>query len=196
MKDLQSGRLIFLENMALEASANGGDYKAAMTALRSSQMRIIDHVAYTTIDLGGVTYKKVFENTDKKETGLRNVAEGKLDANRPMVVTHIRMTAVNLGAAATPDLIKAANFASIDNIPILKNSELTWKINNKILLDETATTRFSTPADAEVGLVKLSDAVVIVADREIQFEFESGIAVPANTIVKFEFIGYVAISVN
>lgn len=192
----KSGKVLFIEQLGLSAKASGGDFQKAIEALGNSQMRAVDHVAYTTAPLGGSKYVKVFQNTDKKDIGLRNIAEGKLDPNRPMVVTHIRFTAVTLGLAPTEATIKGAAFGNINAIAGLKNAELTLKVDNKILLDKMNVSRFVTPADAEEGIIELSDPIVIAPDREIQIELEAGDAIVANTVGKFEFIGLVAVSTN
>lgn len=155
--------------------------------LFNKQLRLADYMIYSIKPANGRTIK-MFEPQDDKATGLRNVANGKLEKNQVLMVSGVMLLAGIAGGSADDDAM-VATYGSISAIPAIANGEFGLKANKvQIIPEGTANSVFVTDNHngIQLGFWKLDNPRLINDEESIELTIELGstTGIPANTFVK------------
>lgn len=141
--------------------------------LRTGKLRLADYIIYSIKSITSKTIK-IFESQDMKETGVRNVSNGKLPKNMVMLVSGIYVL-VGLKPDSGNDPHKRVQFESIGSLPGLANGEFSFKSNKKQLIPENNSLRqFITDNNATklLGYYKLDNPRLILDDEVFEFTID------------------------
>lgn len=145
---------------------------------RSKQ--IIQPFYYSTKEIQGVTTVKIFEDADTAAVGLRNVNNGKLGKEKPMVLHGIQVLVSDDVAT-----IQVANFGLITNAPAMLNGEFEVRIDGKIIVEKTPAHVFDTTGRTDIlkGAFYFDNPKVIEDEKPIEVNFftAANAAVPAGS---------------
>jgi len=159
--------------------------------LRNGNSQIVDTTIYGVRLIGGSKQVDVFKNADVKTVGVTSLNARKLEKDKPMLVTAIRLTA-GVGSAGT-ETQADINGTSFGRVPKeLANGEFALKVDGKFLIPEhSSMNKFDTYGHNGIltGYHKLDNPKWIEPQAEIDFEIELGVAAADKTYVKVELIG-------
>jgi hypothetical protein len=143
--------------------------------LLSGKLRLADTVIYTIKPVNASKTIKMFETQDVKETGLRNISNGRLPKNAAMLVSGIILLQ-GVSASLGLDDQKSTVFDTIDGVAALSTGEFTLKANKKQIVDTTSNYVFKTNGFTQVtkGYYKLANPRLIQDDIDIEWEIDLG----------------------
>ena len=157
--------------------------------LAKGDLRLADTLIYSIKPVNASKTIKMFETQDEKQTGLRNISNGRLQKNQALLVSGIVLLA-GVAADATPDAAMGITFGKLEDYPALANGESDLKANKKVIFPESSNNMFKTNGFNAVplGYYKLHNPRLIEDDVLIEFTVNLGttVALPANTYL---FVG-------
>jgi hypothetical protein len=144
--------------------------------LLKGKLRLADTVIYTIKPVNGAKTVKMFETQDVKETGLRNIGNGRLPKNSALLVSGIILLQGQVATTINPDEMKSTVFDVIDSVGALATGEFTLKANKKQIVDTTSNYVFKTTGFTGVtkGYYKLANPRLIHDDVDIEWELNLG----------------------
>ena len=143
--------------------------------LNKGKLRLADMTIYSIKPINASKTVKIFESQDIKESGLRNISNGRLPKNTALLVSGIILlqgVAATLGA----DDMKSTVFDTIDGIGALATGEFTLKANKKQIVDTMSNYSFRTNNFNMVtkGYYKLANPRLIADDVDVEWEIDLG----------------------
>jgi hypothetical protein len=157
--------------------------------LAKGDLRLADTLIYSIKPVNASKTIKMFETQDEKQTGLRNISNGRLQKNQALLVSGIVLLA-GVAADNTADGSMGITFGKLEDYPALANGESDLKANKKVIFPETSNNIFKTNGFNAVplGYYKLHNPRLIEDDVLIEFTVNLGTttALPANTYL---FVG-------
>lgn len=168
--------------------------------LRAGKLRLGDQIIYSIKAVGSSQTIKMFETQDQKETGVRNISNGKLPKNQALLVSGIYLLAGVAPAAIpgspTEDEIKATPFKPLsanDLNAAIVNGEFNLKANKVQLIPETSMRVFGEEVSLlwPEGFYKLDNPRLIRDDELIEATIELGTVtgIPTDTYIYFALKG-------
>ena len=150
-------------------------------------LRLDDHMIYSIKPANQRTIK-MFEPQDDKETGMRNVANGKLEKNQVLLVSGVTILAGTAGGPLDDDAM-VANYGSIGAFPAIANGEFSLKANKVQIIPEGTANGVCVTDNhngIQLGFWKLDNPRLIRDEESIEFTIELGTVtgIPANTFIK------------
>ncbi|MCU0439163.1 MAG: hypothetical protein MUC49_14795 [Raineya sp.] len=147
--------------------------------LRTGEMQIENVYYYGTSNNEGAIYE-IFKTDGEIATGVSNVSKGKLEADRPAVVSKIL-----LEYSATP----SATFANVE-MPASMKGEVILKVDDKILLSVPlqAFKRRSNQANDPAVYELLIDGKIIPDQKKIEMQVKLATTV-ANSAFRGSLVG-------
>ncbi|MEO8760126.1 MAG: hypothetical protein ABI388_03370 [Bacteroidia bacterium] len=157
--------------------------------LAKGDLRLADTLIYSIKPVNASKTIKMFETQDEKQTGLRNISNGRLQKNQALLVSGIVLLA-GVAADNTADGSMGITFGKLEDYPALANGESDLKANKKVIFPETSNNIFKTNGFNAVplGYYKLHNPRLIEDDVLIEFTVNLGTttALPPNTYL---FVG-------
>lgn len=159
-------------------------------AIREKRAQISDSSWYSVKTAGGATTVRMFDTSDTKQVGLRNVDKGKLEKDYWFLLTGIILLAgVNADPLAT----------AFDFIPLaIANGDFEFRANNNkpmVPKDTSCNVFLNTNQTAkDKGLWKLDSPKWIEPQQDIMFDIRLSQAPAANTNLKIILVGQTVIS--
>jgi hypothetical protein len=162
------------------------------SGLTSGKLRLSDQLIYSIKPVGAAKTIKMFETQDIKETGLRNISNGRLPKNTAMLVSGIYLL-TGVAASLSNDDQKSTVFDKIETAAAIATGEFTLKANKKAIVDSMSLTVFKTANFHQVpmGFYKLSNPRLIHDDVDIEFEIDLGsvTGLNANQVIYIGLLG-------
>lgn len=153
--------------------------------LADKRLQLVDTVFYVVKTPGAATTQKMLTNADTKSVGISNIANGKLDKDQHMLLTHIRLTS---GAALAGAAAAAFGTAELG----ILNGQVEFKCGSKYILpNEIGNHIFNTTGLTMVtpGTYRLNNPKWLEPQQQMEFNLAFSQALAANTHVRLELIG-------
>ena len=159
--------------------------------IQTGQLQVVDHRFVGVREISNQTLIKLLDSADTKQIGINNLSNGKPAPNQLMLVTGVKLMALQNGAAITPAILRAANYGELTDVAGLINGVITIKSDGKNIVFQHPLSAFMIGNRRdEKGVYHLKFPKVIYPDRDLQIEIDLGTApAPANSAVKWELIG-------
>jgi hypothetical protein len=139
--------------------------------LKKGKLHYADTIIYSIKPVDSKTIK-MFLPQDDKETGLRNISDGKLPKNQCLLVSGIWMLTASADAS-TKDVLLSSMFMYPELCPALMLGEFSLKANQKYIVPETSNMLFrSSNITYPYGYYKLHNPRLIVDEVSIEFTLE------------------------
>lgn len=153
--------------------------------LAQKRLQLADTNFYVVKAAGALTTIKMITNADTKSIGISNLANGKLDKDNYLLLTHVRLTA---GISVIGALDAAYGVVGKEVV----NGQVEFKNGTKYLLpNECGTKIFDTTGrtDVTVGTYRLANPKWLEPQQQLEFNLSLSQAAPANTFLRVELIG-------
>ena len=143
--------------------------------LAKGDLRLADNLIYSIKPVNASKTIKMFETQDEKQTGLRNISNGRLQKNQAFLVSGVVLLA-GVAVDGTPDGAMGINFGKLEDYPALANGESDLKANKKVIFPETSNNVFKTLglSTVPVGYYKLHNPRLIEDDVLIEYTINLG----------------------
>ncbi len=159
--------------------------EAIRKGLDEKRLQLADTVFYICKTPGTSTTIKMITNADTKSVGTSNMANGKLDKDNYLLLTHVRL----LSAVAAGGIVDAA-FGVAEKA--ILNGQVEFKIGSKYLLPNECgnrifdTTNLTTVAP---GTFRLANPKWLEPQQQIEFNIALSQAAAVNTQIRIELVG-------
>ncbi len=200
MKHLGNSTEIFIKTLKRQALATGKDgvplvldqdLYPVYQLYDQGKLKFQDHVIEAAIVVSSLSSVKVLDESDTKVTGVRNIAQAKLNENEYFCPVAIQVLAAADIAADTNAGMQAGTYAPIDAVPQLANGKVDFIINQtEYLLREMPTSKWiglSTVGqgnDAPAGMYFLDNFSIMKPNLRNEINFTFGVAAPTTTALK------------
>ncbi|MFN3405189.1 MAG: hypothetical protein ACK40G_13910 [Cytophagaceae bacterium] len=192
MELIKPSHLIFIETVEREYEMDKDpELLQLLNKWKQKKLKLIDHAIYTIKSVAGAQQVEFLRTDENKATGLRNIANAKLEKDRFFVPVGIQLLGKTLAGVTDTHLING-EYGSILSLDAINNAEVDFKINDSTyLLREFAAANFVTDGngDKNTGLHILSNTAVIKPELRNELILKSGVAMPADTAAKFVIYG-------
>jgi hypothetical protein len=143
--------------------------------LAKGDLRLADTIIYSIKPVNASKTIKMFETQDEKQTGLRNISNGRLQKNQAFLVSGIVLLA-GVAVDNSVDGSMSINFGKLEDYPALANGESDLKANKKVIFPETGNNVFKTSGftTVPVGYYKLHNPRLIEDDVLIEYTINLG----------------------
>lgn len=174
-----------------EISASDSSILNIYNLIISGQLQLIDHRFVGAADVSGQSVAKLVDTGTAKTIGINNLNLGKPAANQFMMVTGIKILALQAGGAITTDILRSGNWADVSVVAGLQNGVLNVKSDGKVVVNQLPMSSFLIgQRKDELGLYHLHFPKPILPDRDLTIEIDLGTKpLPANCAVKWELVG-------
>lgn len=159
--------------------------EAIRQGLANKRLQLADTIFYTTKSIGALQQIKMITNADVKSVGISNFANGKLDKDNYLLLTHVSLTA---GISAVGPLDASYGIPGKE----ILNGQVEFKSGTKYLLpNECGNKIFDTTGQSEVklGTYRLANPKWLEPQQQIEFNLALSQAAPVNTHIRVELIG-------
>lgn len=150
-------------------------------ALNPTANQVVDAIYYNTKSISGKSNVKLFTSSEKMLEGYCNVADGKLEPNKPFCLSDIQVLYAVHGTSGGTDP-SALDFAAIS--AALRNGHMTLKANGRVVLEKVSMEVFRTPTNEVVGLYKLANSKMIQPGVAMELFIEWGTAAATDAWIK------------
>ncbi|MDO9186938.1 MAG: hypothetical protein Q7W13_13070 [Bacteroidia bacterium] len=153
--------------------------------LAEKRLQLADTIFYAVKAAGAGTTIKMITNADVKSVGISNFANGKLDKDNYLLLTHVRLTS---GISVIGAVDTAFGIAGKE----ILNGQVEFKAGTKYLLpNECGNKIFDTTnqTDITTGTYRLANPKWLEPQQQIEFNLSLSQAAPVNTFIRVELIG-------
>ena len=182
---------------------------ALKQGLAKGTHQFVDATIYNIKSIAAETRVRLYEDTELKEVGARNISGGKLDKGEVFLLHGIRVL-VGTGTAKTNTAADIATVTNWKELPAEMIGELDFRADGRLVLDSFAIQNFvhyshhetlmnNGTADVtaytyatgsgDLGYVKLANPKLLSTQTQLDMEVEWAKAGAENTFIKVELIG-------
>lgn len=173
--------------------------------------QLVDGTIYNVKSVDGVKRVIFFEDDERKDIGLRNISNGKLDKNEVFLLSHIRIL-YGVGTSKEETATGVATVTEWREIPANMIGEINFRADGRLVFDKMALQDYVHYERNEItvqnaagsenvggygyaagqgrpGLRKLDNPKLLPTQTQLEMEIEWGAAAPEYAFLKVELIG-------
>ena len=177
------------------SSGSSTPYTQLYKDIQSGNKRVSPMVIEDTRVVSGATSQNYFDDGDNKETGVRNLASGRLAKGQFFLPVAMAITGVYDGTnAITLASLKNKSFldlASLNNGMGLENGEITFRVEDSPIFKDLSLMLFDTRGrdDLGKGVLPLGPSEIIRQEQKIEATIKFAATVPDHVAVRIALIG-------